>query len=124
MRSAPANSLCGRLLREDRGAATAEFAIVLPVVIAVLGLVIGGTVISAHRISLVAQAGELARAEARGDTAAAGGIEKLLARGVDVAREERGVLHCVALSSAPAGGLLRAVSVRAESCAARLGDER
>lgn len=124
MRSVPANSLRGRLLREDRGAATAEFAIVLPVVIAVLGLVIGGTVLSAHRITLVAQAGELARAEARGDDVAARGIEELLASEVEVVREQRGVLHCVALRAAPVGGLFRAVSVRVESCAARLGGER
>lgn len=100
---------------------TAEFAIVLPVVIAVLGLVIGAITLAAQRITLVASSAELARFEARGDTAQAEARLGELDTATEVTRRTRGVLHCVELSSAPIGGLLRAVTIRAESCAALTG---
>ncbi|WP_125098694.1 TadE/TadG family type IV pilus assembly protein [Leucobacter chromiireducens] len=121
MHSELLSRVSGRLLREERGAVTAEFAIVLPVVVAVLGLVIGGTVLAAHRITLVSQASELARTEARGDMRLARSVEAQLSDDVTVEREQRGPLHCVVLRSAPVGGLLRAVEARAESCAALVG---
>ena len=51
-------------LRDERGAVTAEFAIVLPVVVAILGLVIGAITLAAHRMTLVSLSAELARFEA------------------------------------------------------------
>lgn len=108
-------------LRGDRGAVTAEFAIVLPVVVAVLGLVIGAITLAAQRIALVSLSAEIARFEARGDTAEA---EAALARVPDptgVGRRETGSLHCIELSATPMGGLLRAITIQAESCAVRTG---
>ena len=54
-------------LGDERGSVTAEFAIVMPAVLVVLGLAIGGILISAHRIALVSLAAQVARLEARGD---------------------------------------------------------
>lgn len=95
---------------------TAEFAIVLPAVVAVLGIVIGGVALSAHRITLVSAAAEAARLEARGESAE----QRLgeLGSGVTVSRSERDGLHCVALASRPVGGLLASVAVHGTSCAA------
>lgn len=111
----------GRLIHEERGAVTAEFAIVLPVVVAVLGLVIGAITLAAHRITLVAISAEVARSEARGDTARAQERLQGLGAATEVVRRAQGTLHCVELSDSPMGGLLRAVTIRAESCAALTG---
>nr|WP_237464978.1 TadE family type IV pilus minor pilin [Leucobacter luti] len=106
---------------DERGAVTAEFAIVLPVVVAVLGLVIGAITLAAHRITLVSLAAEIARFEARGDTAQARSRVAALAPGITVSRRSDGALHCVELRAAPVGGLLDAIAVGAESCAAESG---
>ncbi|SJN11323.1 hypothetical protein FM113_11660 [Leucobacter sp. 7(1)] len=100
---------------------TAEFAIVLPVVIAVLGLVIGAITLAAQRIALVSLSAELARFEARGDTSEAEAILARVGEATEVARRADGALHCVELSAAPMGGLLRVITIRTESCAARTG---
>ena len=105
-------------LRDERGSVTAEFAVVLPAVVAVLGLVIGGVWLAAHRIALVSIAAELCRAEARGERGAA---EQHLARlpaGTTVSRENHEGVLCVTLRTKPAEGLLRVVTLSVESCAA------
>ncbi|SDQ18937.1 TadE/TadG family type IV pilus assembly protein [Leucobacter chromiiresistens] len=110
------------LRHDERGTVTAEFAIVVPAVLAVLGLVIGGVLLAAHRIALVSASAEIARFEARGDDALA--EERLNALGgrVEVEREDDGSLHCVVLRSQPAGGLLAHVTLTSRSCAARSTD--
>ncbi|QYM77102.1 TadE family type IV pilus minor pilin [Leucobacter luti] len=100
---------------------TAEFAIVLPVVVAVLGLVIGAVTLAAHRITLVSLAGEVARLEARGDTDAARVRLANLSAGTEITRDTRAGLHCVELRAAPMSGLLGGITIGAESCAARSG---
>lgn len=109
-----------RLLRalrhDDGGSVTAEFAIAMPVVLVVLGLVIGGVALATHRITLTSIAADAARLEARGESA-----EAVLARlepGVGVERSTADGLHCLTLTSTPVGGLLAAIDVRASSCAA------
>ena len=110
-----------RGLRDDeRGSVTAEFAIVLPAVLAVLGVVIGGVFIASHRLVLVDAAAELSRLEARGDERLAAERLARLPGGVAVERSREGPLHCVALSSRPGGGLLSAVTVNARACAVAL----
>lgn len=106
------------LLDDERGTVTAEFAIVLPVVLVVLGLVIGGIAISAHRIALASAAAEFARLEARGHAAEAEARLAQFEPDVEVARETQGVLHCVTLSSHPGAGLLGGIGVSARACAA------
>lgn len=107
------------LLRaDDRGSATAEFAVALPAVLAVLALVLGGIMLAGRRIELVSAAAELARLEARGDRALAADREQRLPRGIRVLRDRDGALACVNLSAAPGAGLLSLIEVSARSCAA------
>lgn len=112
------------LLGDERGTVTAEFAIVLPAVLLVLGLVIGGLLLAAHRITLTSTAADLARLEARGDTALAAARLSELGHTVEVQRAGRGALHCVTLRAQPTRGLLSAVTVTASGCAARSIDEQ
>lgn len=90
----------------------------LPLVMVVLGLVIGGIALAAHRITLVSAAAEAARLEARGDEAAAASRIAALGGGVSVSRSGEGSLHCVVLSSSPGGGALSAIVLSARGCAA------
>lgn len=106
---------------DERGAVTAEFALVLPAVVVVLGLVVGGILLATHRITLVSLAGEVSRAEARGDDDVAAAVLARLAHDVDIKRSDEGVLHCVTLTSSPGGGLLSRVTVVASACAAQSG---
>lgn len=110
-----------RALGDDRGTVTAEFAIVLPAALLVLGLVIGGVLLASHRIALTSAAADLARLEARGDEAGAEERRSELPDGVSVSRRTSGGLLCVRLSSAPGDGLLSRVGIGAEACAARSG---
>jgi hypothetical protein len=107
----------------DRGAVTAEFALLLPVVIGVLALVLGAIVLSAEKIAITSAAGELARLEARGDTDAARAIASRVPHHAEIHRAERGPLHCVTLRTGLSRGPLRALSVHVESCAARIEGE-
>lgn len=119
MRSAPrgdAGTAEHSLRQDERGSVTAEFAIVLPAVLVVLGLVIGGVALSAHRITLVSSAADAARLEARGESAEARLTE--LGAGVQIERRTEQGLHCVELASAPLGGILAAITIRVHSCAA------
>lgn len=110
-------------LASERGAVTAEFAIVLPAVVLVLGIVIGAVMLAAHRTGLVSAAGEIARLEARGDSELAEQRLSSLGTGVDVKRSDDGALHCVTLSSAPASGALHAVGITGRGCAVTSGAE-
>ncbi len=108
----------GRRHASERGSVTAEFAIALPAFLMVLVLAIGAIMLATQRLSLSAAAFEVARLEARGDSAAAGARIAALGPGVDVSRHSSGVLHCVTLESAPAAGLLQQIGVAARGCAA------
>lgn len=105
-----------RIWSDERGAVTAEFAIALPVVLVVLGLVIGGVALSAHRIALVSVAADAVRLEARGEAATES--LKQLGAGVQITRRTEAGLHCIDLASRPVGGLLSVITVRAHACAA------
>lgn len=106
------------MLADDRGSVTAEFAIVLPAALLVLGLAVGSIMLATQRLVLSSTAAELARHEARGDQAAATATHRQLSAGVTVQRGREGALHCVTLSSSPVGGLLSAIKVSAKGCAA------
>lgn len=111
-----------RLLRADRGSVTAEFAVVVPAVLVVLGLAVGAIMLSAQRLSLSAAVAEVARLEARGDLAAA--QLRLAALGeVGVARSRDGPMLCLVLSARPGAGALSAIEITARGCAAVSGAE-
>ena len=103
----------------ERGAVTAEFAIVLPTALLVLGCILAGVLLGAHRVALTSAAAELARLEARGDSALAAEQLGQMPSGTRVTRVDPGGLHCVTLSLAPARGPLSSISVSATACAAR-----
>ncbi|MBC9937493.1 MULTISPECIES: pilus assembly protein [unclassified Leucobacter] len=103
----------------DRGAVTAEFAIVLPTALLVLGFVLGGVLLGAHRVALTSAAADVARLEARGDAALAAERLGQLPGGTRVSRSEQGGLTCVTLRASPVNGPLRALTVSATACAAR-----
>lgn len=107
-----------RVASHDRGSATAEFAVVLPAVLAVLAVVLSSLMLATQRLSLGASAAEIARHEARGDHATAGMHLARVGNAVTVERTLHGALHCVTLRSAPAAGLLAALEVSATRCAA------
>ncbi|WP_205879402.1 TadE family protein [Leucobacter triazinivorans] len=110
-------------LGDDRGSVTAEFAIVMPAVLVVLGLAIGGILISAHRIALVSLAAQVARLEARGDAdLARSALEAWNGSSVEVDRSRQGGLHCVTLRSHPGEGLLAGIRVETLACAAVSGE--
>ncbi len=92
------------VLSRDRGSVTAEFAVALPAVIAVLSLCVWGLGLAAAQVRLQDRAGLAARAEARGE-----GAEALAAGG---AVERDGELLCVRLTDRIAG-----LTLAARSCA-------
>lgn len=109
----------------DRGSVTAEFAIVLPAVLMVLVLSVGSIMIATQRLALTSAAAEMARHEARGDSASAnavlgglGGPGDGQGDAASVARSGSGALHCVTLSMHPGSGLLSAISISGRGCAA------
>lgn len=90
----------------------------IPAVLLVLGVAIGGIHLAAQRVALASLAGEVARLEARGDAAAA--AERIVAAAgtPEITRTQSGDVLCVAARSSPGRGLLGALRVSAESCAA------
>lgn len=108
-------------IARDRGSVTAEFAIVLPAVLMVLAFAIASIMLSTHRLGLAATAAELARLEARGDTAAAADRLEQLESDVAIERTAQGALHCVVLRSSPLEGALQALTISARACAALSG---
>ena len=96
---------------------TAEFVIIIPAILLVLGIVIGALMLAAQRVSLVSAAGEIARLEARGDSRIAEQRLQALGSGVSVARENREGLLCITLSGAPKQGILAVLPITGAGCA-------
>lgn len=90
----------------------------VPAVLLVLGIAIGGIHLAAQRVALTSLAGELARLEARGDVALAAAHLARASGSPQVERASHGDLYCVTVRSRPPRGLLAAISVSARSCAA------
>lgn len=104
------------VLIDERGSVTAEFAITLPVVGAVLVLCVAAVGLSAQQLRLSAVAAEMSRAEARGESQ----MDRLLSAfgyPVSVQRTRQGDVHCILLSANPGGGALAEVTISASSCA-------
>lgn len=104
---------------DTRGSVTAEFAITIPAVLLVLGLVIGGVVLAAERVALTALVGDIARLEARGDIALAADRLGSFTGNPRIQRTGDSRILCVTARAGPRAGLLAAVAVSARGCAAR-----
>lgn len=105
------------ILRCERGGSTAEFAIVLPVILVVVGIVVGALMLASIRVALVSGAHDIARLEARGDSALVSQRITTLPKGSSIEREHRGDLLCVNVSAAPGKGVLAALTVSGQGCA-------
>lgn len=103
----------------EAGSVTAEFALTLPAVIAILAVILGALTLSTQRIVTTSLAAEIARHEARGDHAAAAEQLTKLPQGTQIRRSDTANLHCVELTTGVKTGPLRALSVAVESCAMR-----
>ena len=90
----------------------------LPAVVAVLGLMIGGISIAAQRVALSSLAGEVVRLEARGDDSTAERLLRERAGEVQIERRHDGPLLCATLSESPGRGILGAIRVSVTACAA------
>lgn len=102
---------------DDRGSATAEFAIVVPAVVLVLALTAGSLAASGRQVRLEQGAAQAARLAARGESAAAvAGIVSAVAGGDVVSVTDDGDLVCV-IARAPTGLPLPLPPLRAHSCA-------
>ncbi len=109
------------LQKDEQGTVTAEFAVALPAVLVVLGLVLGGVTLVTQRLSLTSAAGDVSRLEARGDHDLAAARLEALPGNIDVERNETGGLLCVTLRAAPGRGILSELAITARACAARSG---
>ncbi len=97
----------------------AEFAVAMPAVLLVLGMMLGGIQLGALQVRLQDAAADAARSLGRGDSAPA--LEARLARQVPGARwssSRSGALVCVHLVASAAGAAaLLGLTVSATSCA-------
>jgi len=98
----------------EEGSVSAELAITLPAVIAILIFALSAMTIQLHRIDLTARAAVLARAVARGE--AESSIEAMLSSQDQLHRKPIGVFTCVTLTSpVEIAGLT--LDLEADSCA-------
>jgi len=98
----------------EEGSVSAELAITLPAVIAILIFALSAMTIQLHRIDLTARAAVLARAVARGETESA--IEAMLGSREQLRRKPIGVFNCVTLT-APVVIAGLTLDLEADSCA-------
>ena len=103
--------------RDDRGSATAEFAVLIPAVCLVLALCLSGMQLATHQLQLHDAAALAARTAGRGVDPSA--IVGQLAPGASVRIERRGNLVCVRIEAlgSPVVRLLGFGTVAAQSCA-------
>lgn len=109
------------MIRGERGSVTAEFAIALPAVLAVLVLLLGGVQVGGLQVRAQDAAADAARGLARGDSAGAvAGRLSTQLPGATSSSWRSGDLVCVRVTVSP-GGPMAALGVTAsgESCALR-----
>lgn len=94
----------------DPGSITAEFAVALPAVIAVLALCLSGVQVAGQQLRLQDAAAAAARAVARGDGT---GVAQRLSPGSTASQFTDGDLICVGLTAPAAWG----ITLTARSCA-------
>lgn len=106
------------MIRNEEGSVTAEFAVMLPAVLIVVGIIISAITLSSQRILIVSASHEIARLEARGDANLAAAKIALLPEGTTLSRDERGGLKCIILTLQPVVGPLQVIKISAVGCAA------
>lgn len=109
---------------DDRGSATAEFAIAFPAVLGVVALLLGGIQVAGLQVRAQDAAADAARGLARGD--GAGTVAARLARqlrGAGMSTWTDGDLECVRIELAP-GGPVAALGLRASASSCALGGGR
>ena len=110
-----------RVLR-DTGSVTAEFAVVLPAVLAVLALAAGAVGASAQSVRLADAAAVAARQTARGDVDSVPATLTALAPGAESSASIEGTIVCLTVARAVSlGPLSGVVTLRARSCAPTAG---
>jgi TadE-like protein len=92
----------------------AEFAIALPAVVLVLACCLSGLQVAGQQLRLQDAAAAAARSAARGDGTS---VASRLVPGASAARSDEGDLVCVTLTTMASIGWLRALELRASSCA-------
>ena len=105
--------------RDERGSAVAEFAVALPAVLLVLGMVLGGIQLGALQVRLQDAAADAARSLGRGDSAPT--LAGRLARqvpGAGWSSSRSGAMVCAHLVASAGGpAALLGLTVSATSCA-------
>jgi hypothetical protein len=110
--------------RDDRGSATAEFALAFPAVLGVVALLLGGVQVAGLQVRAQDAAADAARGLGRGDSAAA--VRERLERqvpGAGLTSWRDGDLRCVRVEVAP-GGVVAVLGLRARAGACALDDGR
>jgi Flp pilus assembly protein TadG len=106
-------------LRDEGGAAVAEFAVALPAAILVFVTMLGGVSVAAAQLRAQDAAADVARSWARGDSA--GVVAARLNRqvpGARATRSARGDLVCATVRVPPPGPLARSgLTAKATACA-------
>lgn len=104
---------------DERGSAVAEFAIAMPAVLLVLGMMLGGVQVAGLRLQAQDAAADAARSWARGESS--GVVAGRLARqlpGSGVSRGSRGDMVCATVRVQPRGPAARlGIAVSATACA-------
>jgi len=95
---------------DERGTVTAEFAVVLPAVLAVLALCVGGIEIAAEQVRLTSEASSAAR------LIAAGGDEQSATAGLAATVDDSGGVICVDLTEPARLGPIAAFTLQAREC--------
>jgi Flp pilus assembly protein TadG len=99
---------------------TAEFATVVPAVILVLACCLSGLQLAGENLRLQDAAATAARSLARGESGSTASAHASgIVPGASLSRSDRGDLVCATVSApaTAAGGLLRAMTLTASSCA-------
>ncbi len=106
-------------VRGERGSVSAEFAVLMPAVLLLLGLGLSAAQVSGRQLQLQDAAADAARIVARGEgVPAAEGHLAALVPGAVLRGQRIGDLSCVVLSAPGAPrGLFAAVRLEARSCA-------
>ncbi|TWX40200.1 hypothetical protein ES689_01650 [Frigoribacterium sp. ACAM 257] len=109
-------------VRRDVGSVTAEFAVVLPAVLAVVALAVGAVGASAQSVRLEDAAAVAARQTARGDADSVPRTLASLAPGAVSSSSDDGSLVCLTVARPVSlGPLSGVVTLRARSCAPSAG---
>ena len=107
----------------DEGSVTAEFALVVPAVIVVLGCCLGAFQLASLQLTLENAAAVAARTMARGgDGAAAASRAAAVSPGVRLERQDRGDLVCAVARASAGLGLLGPMNLSATSCSLAGGE--